>query len=217
MRLVIGIAVLAAGVVLLFGQFGVIDVDLGSLLSRWWPLIVVAAGLAMLVNEPRNYAGALIVMGVGAIIQLNILDLVDVNVWGVIWAVVIIAIGVAILRRPGRATVSDDHVNQTAVFFGVDKKVASQNFQGGALTAVMGGIELNMRQAAMPPQQTSELSVFTLMGGIELKVPESWRVEVTGLPVLGGWTVKANPPVDPAAPVLRVRATCVMGGMEIKN
>ena len=79
----------------------------------------------------------------------------------------------------------------------------------------MGGIELDLRRAELA--QGAQVQAFSFWGGIDIKVPPTWRVEVTGLPFLGGWENKTVVPADPAAPVLRVRLTTVMGGAEIRN
>ena len=94
------------------------------------------------------------------------------------------------------------------------RRTTSQRFAGGSLTAIMGGIDVDLREADIVGG--ADLSVFTVWGGVEIKVPSTWRVQVNGLQLLGGWTDKTSPPLDPAAPVLRVHVTAIMGGVEIK-
>jgi hypothetical protein len=54
------------------------------------------------------------------------------------------------------------------------------------------------------------------MGGVEVRVPAHWSVEVSGTPVLGGIENRViNEGKLPDAPTLYISATAVMGGVEI--
>ena len=49
-------------------------------------------------------------------------------------------------------------------------------------------------------------------------VPKGWRVSVSGLPIFGGYddkTTQGDLPAD--APLLRVNATAVFGGVGVAN
>ena len=56
-----------------------------------------------------------------------------------------------------------------------------------------------------------------MMGGFEIRVPETWNVIVELIPFMGGYEDKTRHPADPSAPRLRVRGFVMMGGVEIKN
>lgn len=83
--------------------------------------------------------------------------------------------------------------------------------------AVMGGVELDFREAALPPGVT-EVKIFTLMGGVEVIVPPDLTVESHGIGILGGFDHAGNDAVHPdaGAPVLRVSGVALMGGVDIK-
>ena len=78
----------------------------------------------------------------------------------------------------------------------------------------MGGIDLDFTQAEMPPGVT-ELNVFCLMGGLDIKVPPGLRVEVRGIPILGGIENKARNVIKEGGPVLVIRGVVIMGGIEV--
>jgi hypothetical protein len=84
--------------------------------------------------------------------------------------------------------------------------------------AVMGGAELDFREAALAPGVT-EITVFAVMGGVEITVPPGLSVEVNGMAVMGGFEHRAGspPPTDPNAPVLRIGGFALMGGVEIRS
>ena len=83
--------------------------------------------------------------------------------------------------------------------------------------AVMGGVDLDLREARFGPGVT-EIVVFALMGGVEIVVPPGVHVDMNGLAVMGGFgqTGYAAPPADPRAPVLRIGGFCLMGGVDVQ-
>lgn len=80
--------------------------------------------------------------------------------------------------------------------------------------AIMGGAELDFREAMMGPGVT-ELSVFALWGGVEVIVPPGMNVESHGIGLLGGFEHTAEGTPDPRAPTLRITGVALMGGVDI--
>ncbi len=56
-----------------------------------------------------------------------------------------------------------------------------------------------------------------MWGGIELRVPEDWTVELRGTPLLAGFVDKTRQPSVPTEKRLVIRGVALMGGVEIKN
>ncbi|MBA3558679.1 MAG: hypothetical protein H0W30_08780 [Gemmatimonadaceae bacterium] len=85
------------------------------------------------------------------------------------------------------------------------------------IVAVMGGAELDMREARFSPGVT-EIDVFVVMGGVEISVPPGVRVEIVGSAFMGGFDADAGDAsaLDPSQPVLRISGVVVMGGVEAK-
>jgi hypothetical protein len=73
-----------------------------------------------------------------------------------------------------------------------------------------------LREATLAPGTEALVDVTTMMGGFEIKVPETWNVIVEIVPFMGGYEDKTRHPTDPAAPRLRVRGFVMMGGVEIR-
>lgn len=82
--------------------------------------------------------------------------------------------------------------------------------------SVLGGIDLDYTDAEMPPGVT-ELSVFCLLGGVDIKVPPGMNVEIQSVPILGGVDDKSEPSGSSDDPVLRIRAVTILGGVDIKT
>ncbi|HJU64671.1 MAG TPA: DUF1707 domain-containing protein [Gemmatimonadaceae bacterium] len=83
--------------------------------------------------------------------------------------------------------------------------------------AVMGGVELDLRQAVLQPGIT-EIEVFALMGGVEIVVPPSVRLETDGMAIMGSFEDRVLLPTsgDPLAQTVRVTGIAIMGGVEVK-
>ena len=82
--------------------------------------------------------------------------------------------------------------------------------------AVMGGSELDFREAVMGPGVT-ELRVFTVCGSVEVIVPPGLNVESHGIAILGRFEHKGDDyqHPDPHAPTLRITGVAVLGGVEV--
>lgn len=211
----LGVLIVTVGVIALLNALDVLDVSVWEILGTWWPMVIVAVGLTALLSVPRAWIGPAGVIAVGLLLQLTRLDMVEVDVWEILWPVAIILVGLSLFTRLGSRGTTEDVINSAVMWWGSERRTTSQSFRGGSLSAVMGGIDVDLRQAGIVDR--AEISIFVFWGGVEVKVPPTWRVTVTGLPILGGWDDKTVAPLSPDAPQLLVHITAVMGGAEIKN
>jgi hypothetical protein len=82
---------------------------------------------------------------------------------------------------------------------------------------VMGGSDLDFTQAEFS-QDVTTITVFSLMGGSELRVPDGVEVHVSKFALMGGHDVKlSDAPPPPGAPVLRIRMFSIMGGSDVEQ
>ncbi len=86
------------------------------------------------------------------------------------------------------------------------------------IIALMGGAELDFREAALAPGVT-EVHITAVMGGVSIVVPPHLAVEMDGSAILGGFEHSDRAPTDPDPdrPVLRVHGLAVMGGVHIET
>jgi hypothetical protein len=82
--------------------------------------------------------------------------------------------------------------------------------------AVLGGVELDLREAQFSEPEVT-LHAYTLMGGIQITVPEDVDVDVSGIAFMGGFDHNASGPGVPGAPRLRVIGFAMMGGVEVRR
>jgi len=79
--------------------------------------------------------------------------------------------------------------------------------------ALMGGIDLDLRDAELETHEVT-IWVFTMMGGVEIVVPDDCAVDASGFGLMGGFDQAEHAPAaPPGAPVVRVRGLALMGGI----
>lgn len=215
-RTITGLIIVAVGLGFLLDAVGLIGFS--DLLAKFWPVFIILAGVLALKDSPRSPLWPAILIGFGSLLLLRQTDVIDFNVWKLIWPAIIIAIGFNIIfekmnHKPRVATDTDQDLS--AILSGNSSRNTSDNYKGGKLTAILGGIELDLNKATI--EKEAYLDAFCFMGGVELRVPDTWEVRTSGTPILGGWDNKAVKPQAKNPPVLHVRGTCIMGGLNIKN
>lgn len=222
----IGMSVIFAGVVLFLDNLGL---GLGVDLIDFWPLILIFIGLNYLTNTRRGIrsSNGWIFIGFGVLFLLRNFGLIWFHI-GQLWPLVLIAVGFSILRnhaQSARPEGSDDadFINLLFILGGGEHKFTSKTLTGGRVTAIMGGGTLDLRHADTE-QDTMEIEVFAMWGGIEIRVPYHWQVNIKGTPLLGGMENSTRPPesiegLEVSAPsrTLIVTGAAIMGGVEVKN
>ncbi len=121
------------------------------------------------------------------------------------------------LREP--AALGGDRLDEFAIFGGGDRMLRSRSFRGGNVTAIMGGFDIDLRDAEIEGAE-ARIEVFVIMGGVDLKVPESWTVVMDVTPFMGG--ADYNPRnrrahAEGPQKVLTVSGFVFMGGVEVKH
>ena len=218
-QFIVALVLIALGVVFLMGNLDIIDVDIGDLISTWWPLVLITLGVTGLFQARTAPIGSIFLIVIGVVFLLITLDVAD---YDILWPVVIIAAGVWVLfqnrvsRRSAAPDVGQDSVNVSALFSGSVQRITSQSFQGGNVSATFGGVELDLRGARLAENSVLNVNVFA--GGVELRVPDEWLVNVNGSPVLGAIECsKPQPAGTEDAPTLTINASVTLGGLDIKS
>jgi hypothetical protein len=218
---------MVAGVVLLLDRQGVINAE--YVLRFFWPALLLAVGIFRL-TQPCDGPGRIwggILAAAGIILILDRLGYANVSISD-LWPLALIGIGLMFVwrsvswhagRPPGGQPRSIGFLNAWAAFGGGEIKSDTKEFQGGEVMAVFGGYDIDLRQAAIKPEQEAVLFANAIFGGIEIKVPESWYVSMEGSPILGGYSDKTRKPATGNGPVERlvVKGFAVFGGVEVKN
>ncbi len=221
-RVIIGGLLIFFGLIFSLDNAGVLDA--GDIFD-YWPMILIVLGL-LKVLQPREDGQrpfGMALLGLGVFLQLQMLIFTS---WRLSLFPVLLLGGGGLLvwrslgRSRDRAPAHlSDGMSDFAFMGGVNRVVESRDFRGGEATAVMGAVELDLRGSTIATSPAI-IDVFALWGGIEITVPPEWKVDVRGIPILGGFENRARSSVhDATVPeqVLVIRGTALMGGVEIKN
>jgi hypothetical protein len=244
--LIPGVIIIGIGLLFLLDNFHILYIRDWW---RFWPVALIAVGLVKLVDSTygggRVFGG--VVLGVGAIFLGSSLGFYDVTI-GELWPLFLIGVGLMMLGnrvwgppfpgltqgrwnkghwdkaswdkgREAEASASESTLNEVAIFGGGKRKITTQDFKGGELTAIFGGFEIDLRFAGMA-RDSAVLEINAIFGGAEVRIPETWTAVVQGVGIFGGYgdeSAAPNPAANPQVKRLYLKGAAVFGGVSIKN
>ncbi len=239
-RLVIGIILVAIGVLFLADNVLYFPFDFNYYIFSW-PFLLVVIGIIMLLNSRDNTAGIILIL-IGVLflagrffhfpIRYIIYDY---------WPVILIIIGLVILLKPrkkrippgvdpsfvdydpssesNKHSVQTDYINENAIFSGTERRVESNNFMGGKVTALFGAADIDLRDAKLAPGR-QVLDVFVAFGGIDIFVPRDWRVIINVTSIFGAFDDERRKEVRDdidEGKVLEIKGLVLFGGGDLKT
>jgi predicted membrane protein len=217
---VLGLLIVTLGLLLTLDNLDVLNADR---VLQFWPLILVAVGVTKLLQSDttsgRAFGGVLILVGTLMTVDEVWSVEVDVERW---WPLALVAVGGFIVYRAmlggesgcsRSASDADADVSEFAFWSGKVRKNASPAFRRADLTAIMGGVELDLRGASTSTPE-AVIDVFVWWGGVEITVPPDWAVSNQVVAIMGGADDSSTGTQD-ARNRLIVRGFCIMGGVEI--
>lgn len=219
-QLIFGLVIAGLGLLFTLDNLELVEADK---LTRYWPVLLILFG-ALRLAQARTGGGVLtgllvLVAGIWLLLEVVVEFRVDATV---IWPVLLMIAGGYLVwqglstraasppTREGNVTT----ISGMAILGSFTRRSSSQAFRGADLTAIMGACEIDLRDAAIHGEAT--IDVFTIWGGIDIRVPEDWTVESRVVPVMGGIEDKTRPPKHSEHRLI-VRGLVVMGGVDIKN
>ncbi len=225
-RSVFGIFLILLGSAFGARELGLVPLELEEHLFTW-EMILLVLGLLFLFNRDSRTTGFILLL-IGGIFWLpDVLDL-SIELSHLIWPAVLIIIGFSLLiRRKKRCSTpplqnsepaSPDTLEEVAIFGGGERIISSNNFQGGTITNIFGGSELDLRKAKLAPGHHT-LELTAIFGGSTLKIPEDWDVRIEVTSIMGGFSDKRRdlPATSSENTSLTLRGVCIFGGGELKN
>ncbi len=236
------------GVILVIVGGALLLRNMGYFLPYWlftWPMILILAGVYSGVKHNFQNNTWIILLAIGSFFLVDEF-LPNIRLQPAFWPLVIIGLGVLFIIRPSKKNFlfknkeqppgnqnlltndinkssfvtgdSNDVLKIDSVFSGVNRNVLSKNFQGGKISCVFGGAEIDCSQADF--KGNIVLKVDVVFGGVKLIVPANWSVqnEIEGVfhSVEDKRRYNANVFVDPEK-VLILKGSTIFGGVEIKS
>jgi len=224
-RTIIGVILVLVGLFLVMRNTGIFPDFIDHIVFSW-PMLLVAIGLVMTLGASEKTSGV-IVMAVGGFFLIPMIFRETFHAYNMFWPSIFIIIGVIFIvtKRRGwnsvtsKGVVGDEYVDYVNIFSGGERQIVSENFRGGKISAVFGGMELDLTKAKLAPGR-NELEIACVFGGATLIVPDDWNISVEVTPVLGGFNDSRK--LIPGRTVdttrqLVIKGAVVFGGGEIKS
>jgi hypothetical protein len=114
-------------------------------------------------------------------------------------------------------TESDNEFDLVTIFDGTEFASTAPAFRRGSVLTWYGGGQIDLRGATLDPAG-ADLNVRALFGGVQVIVPESWRVEQRIGAFLGGVSdSREKIDAQETGPVLRLSGWAAFGGIDVKS
>ncbi len=208
-RFVVGVAIVAVGAIFWLERIGRAD---ARELLQWWPLALIALGLAHLPYRKWIPAAWWLLVGTYFLLPLIGISRAPLGYILGLWPLLFSFAGLTLMTQALRRT--ERSFGAIAVMGGNVQKIGSQHFRGGEVVVVMGGAEIDLTNAKIEGEAI--IDVLAFWGGAELKVPRGWSVVNNAAVILAGLELKTDPAPE-GAPRLVIRGSLIMAGIEVRH
>ncbi len=200
-----GFIVIIIGILLLGYQADIWDLNL--FFDGWWTLFILIPGIISIVN--KKFIEGLLCISIGLLLLLASNDIIE---WNLIGPIFLIVCGISIILN-GVPKVETKNIlkgDYLALFSSNDAKINGK-FENTNLTCVLGGIDLDLRNAEI--KKSNKIVVFCLFGGVDILVPNDVNIKVIGSPIFGSIENKV---VSSSNKIIEIECICLFGEITIK-
>ena len=231
-RVLLGLVLISIGVLYAFDYWHIIP-NLSRYIFSWGSLFVLIGVVNLASRRKASIALLFIAGGIYFYVQEFVFGY-RVG-WNDIWPIALIVIGISLIFRASSrrrvakdpnnpsagTTISDDSnsFDDVAIFGGGEKVITSQDFQGGKITAIFGGSDIDLTQAKIQ-NGPAVVDMFVMFGGATIFAPKDWNVNIQLTPIFGGFSDKRfniSPDTKDPNKELIVKGLVLFGGGEIKG
>lgn len=228
-RLIIGVLLIIAGLILMLKKSTVLPEPLDHFIDDIifsWQMLLIAIGVITLIGSDNKTPG-IVLISVGGFFMIPELFTDFFRSFNFFWPALFIVIGVVLLVNSKRivkkldysTTNKADYIDYTNIFSGAERQLITENFQGGKITSIFGGGEVDLTRSSLAPGE-NVIEITCIFGGTTVIVPESWNVILDVTPILGGFSdarkIRGDVIKDNTRTLI-IRGTVIFGGGEIKS
>jgi len=238
-RLVAGVCLILTGIFLVGINVGFIPGGINKVIFTW-PAFLIILGIIGLCNKNIFFGLMLSFTGLFFLIPHLALVMPDTFYWvgenfvATYWPLLLILLGIVLIiywLKPSKEYVfyrqwekkkaykqKKSHAFSRSAIFGSGKDIVlDEEFKGGEITAVFGGVTLDLRKTSLPEGET-HLEVSAVFGKFVVLVPEAWHVESHLDSVFGDFQDNRilGENMDKSRKLI-IEGECVFGGGELKN
>lgn len=213
-----GLVIIVIGILSLLGNMGVISYafDLG----RVWPVVALALLLGSIFDNKKIGSGSIILLCILLYFVLNNYDFIKLGMMEVIFPILLILIGLAIMLPKEHAEEfkndsSKSDINLNAIFSGTNSKSKSKSLRKISITSVFGDAGIDLDDASAKDGKCM-CEIVTVFGGVTINLPEDWSINMDGLTCILGGVEDKRREIKDAKNVLYLSGVVIFGGIEIK-
>ncbi len=220
-KFIFGLLFIAFGVVFLLNNFEIVNFEIGSIISTYWPLIIIILGIKETlegllklgislrkgkINFSKLFWG-LFILGIGVIFQGNQLDYFHISVWNFIWPTLIIYLGLTIIFGSGNISFyySDEDANQF-------RKTKLKKYDAKRNKRIVG----ELRIGDEVPWELENMQLWNGIGEVELNLYSAIIKEGEFFIDISGWVGEITV-IVPQDLAIKVNADVHVGEVNVLN
>lgn len=221
-NILLGIILLAIGIVLGLNALGITHIDISSIFFRgWWTLIIIIPGLISIAKHPTKM-WPYVVTAIGFILLLMARGFISFGfIFKMIIPVTLVVIGLKLIF--GKVIKNETQKCETGkmsslkgknVIFGEKTyNLSNAEFLGDSLECSFGHMRYFMQESTLRENQI--LNVDVTFGKVDIFVPKDVNIVVRGDVTLGVVNNKSMNDIEKGRPILTIKASCAFGGINI--
>ena len=218
-----GIVLVIIGVIVGLNALNITNIDI--FFNGWWTLFIIIPSLIGLLNE-KDKTGNIIGLIIGIVLLLGVQNIIDFDlIWKLILPVIIIIVGLSLIFGNTFNNKINKEIKKINNKKGKNEEYCStfsqqkidfddEEFKGASLTAVFGGITLDLRKAQI--NEDVVIDTTSVFGGIDIYVPDNIKIKVKSTSIFGGVDNKKIKNDNEKEHIIYINASCIFGGVDIK-
>lgn len=216
MPLIAGTFFTALGLLITLDNFDLVN---ASHLLRYWPLVLVAAGLAKVADAGSSRVIAVILLVLGAALLADNVGLIRFELFD-LWPLILIGVGAMFVARsmgkgPAAPASSSGGERSFAMLSERTVRIDAKDYRGGSASAFMGSLTVDLSEADIT-SGPAVLHAHAMWGGVVIIVPERWEVIGDVTPFMAAFEMKTRGTSDPSRTLI-VRGGAMWAGIEVKS
>ncbi len=218
-----GIVLVVLGAILSLNAFDITNINI--FFDGWWTLFIIVPSIIGLFDNNNEKTGNIIGIVVGVLLLLACREIIDFRVvWKLFLPIILVIIGLSLIFKN---TITNsinnkikkinknnkDNKEYISTFSGQKIDFSNEEFKGCSLSAVFGGLDLDLRDAVI--KEDVVINATSVFGGIEIRMPKNVNVKVNSTSIFGGVDNKSKSDNNSKVTIY-VNATCLFGGVTLK-
>lgn len=222
-QIFIGFIFISLGLTLLLNQLGILSMfglGMDEIFRSAFILFLMYIGITLLLKDKIVGATIFLTLGIAFLIQLVFNE----NIFFIFWPMILIIVGVSMLgskKSPSKfanaisGITDEDNINENVTLWESNKKFTSQNFKGGNISCVLGGVDIDLSEIKLTENITIDINC--VLGGVKIQFPKNCIIKSSGYPVMGGWDNKYMQQSEGDSHTINVTGNVILGGVELVN